>query len=108
MKYANLESAIGGAAYDDLQKMLDERLLAIPVREPESFGWQWIRGSFKSWSVWFGGALVALPVVLPDVIPILTDLLGPDASKRVVQVIGLVTILLRFKTKESIKEKGTS
>lgn len=106
MSYDNLKTALGSAAYAELREMFDAEFVAA-TQAKISLG-DYIRGLLKSWSVWFGTLLVAVPMMMPDIIPIIQDMFGDDITKRVVQAIGLITIVLRLKTTESIKEKGSS
>lgn len=63
-------------------------------------------GMLKSWTAWFGTLLIALPDLLPLVMPELEKLLTPTAFTRTTQIIGLIVILLRVKTTTSVIEKG--
>ena len=74
---------------------------AAPVDWPA-----WLRGAARSWTVWSGGLLVVLPELMAAAAPLVTESLGPAAWQRVVQVIGIVMVLLRVKTKTSLAEKG--
>ena len=66
-----------------------------------------IKGAVKSWTVWLGSALVALPELVPLLAPHLQDMLTPDLYKRVMQIFGLLVILVRFRTTQPLSAKGT-
>lgn len=83
-----------------------EALLAAANAAPQAPTVDWIRGTLKSWSMWLGGILIALPDVLPLISPQLEQMLDADAYKRLMQGVGIIVILLRYKTRESVLEKG--
>ena len=64
-------------------------------------------GLFKSWTVWLGAALVAFPEWWPLVEPFVRDIIGPEHYVKLVPLAGIAMVLLRLKTTESIKAKGT-
>ena len=64
------------------------------------------RGSIRSWSLWFGALLLALPEIIDQLGPDLLELLGSDAYERLLRIAGVVAIALRFKTTQSIAQKG--
>jgi len=66
----------------------------------------WVRGAVRSWTVWSGALLVALPELLDAIAPLVTEQWGADVWRRVVQITGVVIVLLRIKTTDSIPEKG--
>jgi hypothetical protein len=65
-----------------------------------------ITGILKSWTVWFGGILVALPQIIPLISPSLQQALSAHAYQNVTSVVGIIVILLRFKTTQSLQAKG--
>jgi hypothetical protein len=104
--------------------MADEKLIAVlgpdgyaelmahvsaskPVPAAPSKPWDpLIVGLLKSWTVWFGGILVALPQIIPLISPTLQQALSANAYKNVTTVVGIIVILLRFKTTQSLQAKG--
>lgn len=66
----------------------------------------WLRGALRSVTVWLGGALIVSPEALSELEPHLRDSLGPDSYKRLVQLAGIMVILARLRTRQSLKEKG--
>lgn len=68
------------------------------------------KGTWKSWTMRFGGALVALPIfwpkIEPELVKLLPSLLGPESAAIAIQVIGVVVIILRFRTDKAIWDKG--
>jgi hypothetical protein len=67
----------------------------------------WLYGTLQSWTNWFGAMMVALPDILPLVLPNIQALTDETTYKRIVQIAGVIVILLRYKTKTSILVKGT-
>ena len=67
----------------------------------------WLKGSVKSWTNWFGVALIAAPDLIPQIAPNLQELLSPQHYKAAMQWVGILVILLRFKTTQSVKAKAT-
>lgn len=63
-------------------------------------------GLLKSWTAWAGALLVAFPMWWPEVEPFVRDLIGVENYAKLVPVIGIVMVLLRVKTTQSISEKG--
>lgn len=101
--YEKLQAKLGDAEMEEL-KALIAGANAAPL-----LPWQaWVMGTVKSWTVWFGGALLLLPTLWPQILPYLQDLLGPDMTKRVMQVVGILVIILRFKTSQSVVDKGAT
>lgn len=68
----------------------------------------WLRGLAKSWTAWTGVLLVALPELMTAAEPLLTETMGPEGWKRVVQVVGIVVVVLRLKTTQSLAAKGAA
>lgn len=68
----------------------------------------WLRGAAKSWTMWSGALLVALPELMTAAEPLLTETMGPEGWKRVVQVVGIVVVVLRLKTTQSLAAKGAA
>ena len=69
--------------------------------------WQaWIRGFLRSWTTWVGSLIVVMPQLLDALAPLVTETWGPEVWKRTLQIVGVVMILLRVKTTESIPDKG--
>lgn len=65
----------------------------------------WLKGALKSWTVWLGGFLVALPELLPLLDPAIKDMLDADTYRRVMQIAGIAVILVRFRTTQPLNEK---
>ena len=83
-----------------------ERRIA-EIRETTTPAWKaLLMGAMKSWTVRVGGLLVVMPELMDAVQPLVTDSFGPEVWKRVLQVAGVVMILLRAKTKESLTDIG--
>lgn len=66
----------------------------------------WIRGMLKSWTVWAGVLVFALPDLWPLLRPELEALFGPIPTERLAHIIGIVMILIRIKTTMPIPERG--
>jgi hypothetical protein len=66
----------------------------------------WLRGAARSWTMWSGALLVVLPELMDAAAPLVTETMGPEAWRRVVQVIGIVVVILRIRTTQSLPEKG--
>lgn len=67
---------------------------------------QWLRGAVRSWTVRLGAVALALPDLLPLIAPQLELLLDANAYKRTLQVLGILVIVVRFKTTTSLKDKA--
>lgn len=67
-----------------------------------------LRGALKSWTVYLGAALVALPELVPLLTPHLQELLDAETYKRLMQIFGIAVILVRFKTTQPLSTKGTT
>lgn len=69
----------------------------------------WLRGALRSWTVWFGVLLAALPellsVVEPDLRPIVGDK-GWEWLSLFAKVTGACIVLLRMRTTTSLPLKG--
>ena len=65
-----------------------------------------LMGLLKSWTAWLGGAMIALPELLPLLTPHLESLLGPNVWPKTMQILGILVILARFKTNQSLRDKG--
>jgi hypothetical protein len=69
---------------------------------------KWLKGSFKSVTIWFNGALLALlPLFeyLKDSLPQLQEWLGDDLYKKVGLAVVVINIALRYKTNKPVSEK---
>lgn len=92
-----LKDKLGDEAHAELMALLN----------PASPSWkQWLIGTARSWTNWFGAFLIAAPELLPQLLPQAEQLLTPDHYMRLVQWIGIVVIVLRFKTTQSVSQKG--
>lgn len=68
-----------------------------------------IKGAWRSWTLWFAGALAALPEVLPmvrDSWPDFAPFIPAALQSHVMQLIALGITLLRIKTRTSLAGKG--
>jgi hypothetical protein len=111
---------------EELKAKLGEELyegLIAHIRRLEAAAWQrglrlgrgegweepaaWLKGALKSWTNWFGALLIAAPELLAQIAPHLQELLTPQRYARFIQIAGIVVILLRIKTSQSLKEKGS-
>lgn len=93
-----LRAVLGEDGFAELQALL----LPAPTA-----GWQvWLKGTVKSWTVWFGVLLLGFPELLPALAPQLEQLLDASAYKRLMSWAGVIVILLRFKTNQSVKDKA--
>ena len=66
---------------------------------------RWVKGSFKSLTNAFGAFLIAWPALQPQLEPLLTDIFGEYITSHGIQLVGVLVILLRIKTTESLKDK---
>ena len=64
------------------------------------------RGSIRSWTIWFGALLLALPDIINQLGPDLLEVLGSDGYSRLLRIAGVAAIVLRFKTTQPIAQKG--
>jgi hypothetical protein len=96
-----LTAVLGEDGMNELKALLAEANAA-----PQSSGMDWVRGTLKSYTNWFGALLIGLPDLLPMISPQLQDMLDANAYKRIMQAAGIIVILLRFKTSQSVLEKG--
>lgn len=95
------KAAIGKVVEAEVERRLAELSAAS---DP---AWKaWVIGASKSYTMWLGGLLVVLPELMNALAPIVTAQWGADVWQRVVQLVGVVVILLRIRTVESIPEKG--
>ena len=68
-----------------------------------------LRGALKSLTVWFSLALASLPDVLPmvqDNFDAVRPWIPHALQSRSLQLVALIVLLLRMKTKTSLKDKG--
>lgn len=97
-----LRAQLGADVYDSLVAQL---------KAPASQGFTlqelllWLQGSYRSWTNWFGAFLIAWPTIEPQLSPELQSLVGESTATSVIRWIGVVVILLRFKTTKSVKAK---
>ena len=69
---------------------------------------KWLKGSLKSLTIWFNGALLALLPLFEyfkDSLPQLQEWLGDDLYKKVGLFVVVANIFLRYKTKKPVSEK---
>ncbi len=70
--------------------------------------WGTIRGSFKSFTMWFNGIMASVLAsfpVLHDSLPQLADYLTQDIYKKLMAVTVVGNIILRIKTNKALHEK---
>ena len=68
----------------------------------------WLKGAAKSWTVWFNtltGTLATAVVMFPEFSTQLQTILSPDQYTKVLMVVAIVNIALRFKTVKSLADK---
>lgn len=68
-----------------------------------------LKGSLKSWTVWFSSLLLALPEILPLVqsnFATIAPFIPESLHSRVLQLIALIMLVLRMRTTRSLAEKG--
>jgi hypothetical protein len=102
MANEKLKAVLGDDGLAELIALIPQTTPAAPPT-PWSM---WIMGLVKSWTVWFGGLLLVLPDLLPALLPQLQETLSANTYKRVANVIGIIVIMLRFKTTQSLQVKG--
>ena len=97
-----LRAAITPELYSKLMASIKMREDAIRAEYKVSAA---LRGALRSWTVWLGGILVALPELVPLLGPHLQEMLPPDVFAKLMQIAGIAVILVRFKTTESLAAK---
>lgn len=84
----------------------------VRTSNPAPDMWAWIKGALKSWSVWVGAAILSMPDWYPIISPELKDFLDAHSTAAirdmVIRALGMVVILVRFKTDRSLKDKGSA
>ncbi len=65
-----------------------------------------LTGAVKSFTVWFGAFILAWPEISVALSDNFVSLLGTEANNVIMRVMGIVVILLRLKTNESLSDKG--
>lgn len=68
-----------------------------------------IRALHKSWTIWFNGVGLTLIELLPylaETFPELEAYVSPEFYKQATTVLIIGNILLRFKTRTTLREKG--
>ena len=95
-----LKAALPAGVYDALM---------AKIQPKASTDWQaFAKGAMKSWTNWLGALLIAWPVIGPEVEPAMQNVLGSAVTNKLISVVGLLVILLRVKTTESLTSKGAS
>ena len=95
-----LETLLGEDGMAELRELL-------AAQHPQRTGMAaLLMGALKSWSVWLGGWAIALPELLPMISPYLDGMFSPDMYKRLMQIGGVLVILVRFKTTQSLEKTG--
>ena len=67
---------------------------------------RWLRGLARSWTA-HAGTYIAIVGYLQTQDKLIDKYLGADATGVLMMLFGLVVIVLRSKTKESLAEKGS-
>ncbi len=99
---ADLKTVLGPDGYAELTALLSR----TPVAAPRSVWAPIVTGIIKSWTVWSGTSMIALPELPPTILPQLEQQY-PGASKWIMTLFGVITILLRVKTTQSLTVKGS-
>lgn len=63
-------------------------------------------GMAKSWTAWLGALIIAWPDISMALSEHIEALAGPDASNAIMRIMGILVILVRLKTSQSLSEKG--
>jgi hypothetical protein len=63
-------------------------------------------GALKSWTVYLGGVILLMPEWWPLVAEQVTSFIGSNATDKITRILGILVILVRFKTTKSLSEKG--
>lgn len=102
---STLRDALGEVAYNELVEM-------VTPKQPEWLAW--LKGSIKSWTIRAGAILLALPSLIeyihesaPQLQGDLISMFGEPMVSSAFRIIGILTILLRFKTTKPLKERST-
>ena len=98
-----LKDALGEEGYAELVALLQGQP-AAPSKLDELRAW--FLGSLKSWTMRFGVILMVAPDILPELLPQLQEFMTANTYKRVLQFSGILMVLLRWKTKVSLIERG--
>lgn len=99
-------AAIRAVIDAEVERRVREHIAAMQPQESTAVAF--LRGLGKSWTAWTGALLVAAPQLLDALAPLVAEQWGPDVWKRVLQVSGVVMILLRVRTTQSLTDKGAS
>lgn len=81
----------------------------IPKDYPINRLKRWLRGSLRSFTIWFNSLAATVITALPyaqDALPQLAQYLGPNVYKVIAAVIVVGNILLRAKTSKALPDKG--
>lgn len=96
---AGLNVAVREAVAEEVAKAIAQTTQEVSVMPV-------VKGLLKSVTVWLGAFMATMPEWWPLVQDQVTSLLGPNAAVKVVGIMGILTILVRFKTTESLRDKG--
>ena len=69
---------------------------------------EWLIGAWKSWTVWFNSVMLAVSMFsanLETALPMVKEYI-PAGAYSVLGLIAAINILLRFKTNQSLIDKG--
>jgi hypothetical protein len=96
-----LQSVLGDDGMTEL-KALIATANAAPIAPWQDF----LMGLVKSWQIRIALAIAALPELLPLISPELEQLMTAERYKHLMVGVGIVMVLLRFKTNQSLTDKG--
>jgi hypothetical protein len=67
---------------------------------------EYLLGILKSWTAWLGVMVISMPNWWPLIADQFSGLLGSEAYDNMVRIMGILVILIRFHTTQSVLEKG--
>ena len=101
-----VKRALGDQRYAQLMAWHARKVEAAYARGKSEGSWKpALAGAVRSRTVWLGVALAWLPELWPQLQPLVIEALGPDASRRVVQLAGIAVVGMRFLTTQSLPDK---
>ena len=65
-------------------------------------------GLITSWTAWLGGLIIAMPEWWPLISDQAVGLVEGNAKDTMIRVMGILVVLIRFKTTQSLAAKGGS
>jgi hypothetical protein len=99
----------------ELQEIIDARVAAALAKQPETGLKPWLLGAVKSLTIWWTAALGTIIAAWPEIKALLEESVFPamseEAKTRWARIFGIVVavigIIIRNRTTQSLKEKGT-